>query len=136
MSSISSGPNGSPSVTELVSGIVGDVQNLGLQHFALFRHEIKEDVRKATTAASSLAAGIAIVQIGGFILCLMLVHLLSALAPNLSVWICYGIVGAAIVGVGLVAVTIGMNKLKSVESLSPQTAQVLKDDSQWLNKPK
>ena len=133
---ISSGPNGSPSVTELVSGIVGDVQDLGIQHLALFRLEIQEDLKKATNAALSLAVGLAVAQVGGLLICLMLVHLLSHLAPNLALWICYGIVGTVIVGLGAISVVTGINKLKSVETLSDQTAQIIKDDAQWLTKPK
>jgi len=136
MSTPSSQANGSPSVTELVSGIVGDVQDLGMQHFALFRHELKEDIRKATDAAASLAIGLAVAQMGGILICLMLVHLLSSLVPSLSMWSCYGIVGVAVVAVGFVAVMNGLHKLKSVETLSNQTAQIMKDDARWLNQPK
>jgi len=132
----SSGPNGSPSVTELVSGIVGDVQDLGMQHLALFRNEVKEDVRKASDAAASLAIGLAVAQVGGLLICFMLVHLLSTLAPHLSLWSCFGIVGAVVVGLGAIAVAHGINKLKSVETLSNQTAQMMKDDARWLTQPK
>jgi hypothetical protein len=136
MSTTTSPANGSPSVTELVSGIVGDVQDLGMQHLALFRHEVKEDVRKASDAAASLAIGLAVAQVGGLLICLMAVHLLSTLAPNLSMWSCYGIVGALVVAVGALAVANGLMKLKSVESLSKQTAEIIKDDAQWLTQPK
>lgn len=132
----SSGINGNPSVTELVSGIVGDVQDLGMQHLALFRHEVKEDVRKASDAVSSLAIGLAVAQVGGLLFCLMLVHLLSTLAPNLSLWLCFGIVGSVVVGLGAIAVMNGMKKLKSIETLSTQTAQMIKDDAKWLTPPK
>jgi len=129
---IPKGPDGSPSVTQLVSGIVGDVQDLGMQHLALFRNEIKEDIRKAADAGTSLAAGGAILQVGVFLLCLMLVHLLASLAPGLSIWMCYGIVGAVIVAAGGIGVFNGVTKLKSVETLSKQTSQVMKDDAKWL----
>jgi len=136
MSTTTSPANGTPSVTELVSGIVGDVQNLGMQHLELFRHEVKEDVRKASDAAASLAIGLAVAQVGGILICLMLVHLLSAIAPNLSIWSCYGIVGAVVVAVGALAVANGLTKLKSVETLSNEAAQIIKDDARWLNQPK
>jgi len=133
---VPTGSNTGPSVTQLVSGIVGDVQDLGMQHLALFRHEIKEDIRKATEAGSSLAVGAAVLQLGGFLVSLMLVHLLSSLAPNLSLWMCYGIVGACVLGLGAIAVSIGFTKLKSVESLSKQASQVMKDDAKWLTTTK
>jgi len=136
MSTSTSPANGSPSVTELVSGIVGDVQDLGRQHLALFRHEVKEDFRKASDAAASLAIGLAVAQVGGILICLMLVHLLATLAPSLSLWGCYGIVGGVIVLIGSFAVMNGIHKFKSVESLSSETAEIMKDDAQWLTQPK
>lgn len=136
MSTSTSPANGSPSVTELVSGIVGDVQDLGMQHLALFRHEVKEDVRKASDAAASLAIGLAVAQVGGLLVCLMLVYLLAAMVPDLSLWSCFGIVGTVITLIGAAAVWNGIHKLKSVESLSTQAAQIIKDDAQWLTQPK
>jgi len=135
-STISSGPERSASVTELVSGIVGDVQDLGMQHLALFRNEIKQDIRKATDAASSLAVGFAVLQLGGFLICLTAVHLLSQLAPNLSLWLCYGIVAAVITAVGAIAVFYGVNRLQNRDPVSNQTALAMKEDAQWLTKPK
>lgn len=125
----------SPSVTEIVSGIVGDIQNLGTQHFALFRHEVKEDFRKASDAAASLAIGLAVAQVGGILISLMLVYVLHELA-NLSLWSSYGIVGGVIAAAGLLAVVNGIQKFKSVESLSKETAEIIKDDARWLNQPK
>lgn len=133
---VSPGPNGGPSVTELVSGIVGDVQDLGMQHLALFRNEIKEDLRKATDGIFSLAIGLAVTQIGGLLIGFMLVHLLSQLAPSLSIWVCYGIVGAVIAVAGGISVAIGIKKMKSIDSLSHQAAQAMKEDEQWLTNSK
>jgi uncharacterized membrane protein YqjE len=128
--------NGSgPSVTELVSGIVGDIQNLGQQHFALFRHEVKEDFRKAGDAAASLAIGLAVAQVGGVLISFMLVYLLHELA-NFSMWSSFGIVGGVIVALGLIAVLYGIQKFKSLENLSKETADIIKDDARWLNQPK
>jgi len=126
----------SPSVTELVSGIVGDIQDLGIQHLALFRREVNEDLRKATDAIASLAIGLAITLIGGVILGLMLVYLLAQLAPGLPLWGCYGIVGAGIAVLGAVGVFRGIAKLRTVDSLSRKATQVMKEDVEWLTNPK
>jgi hypothetical protein len=134
--SVSPEPDVGPSVTELVSGIVSDVQNLGIQHLALFRNEIKQDLKTATTAATILGGGAAVVQVGLILICLMLVHLLSQQVPTLSLWMCYGIVGAFIIVIGAIAVSVGVNQMRSVEALTPQTAQAMKEDTQWLSTPK
>ncbi|WP_010583585.1 phage holin family protein [Schlesneria paludicola] len=132
--SVSPGPNESPSVTELISGIVGDLQDLGTQHLALFRNEINSDLRRVSEAATSLVVGVAVLQVGIILLCQMLAHGLSSVAPAVSLATCYGIVGGTVALIGLIAIAMGIKKWKSVESLPNRTAQVLKDDVQWLTK--
>src|SRR2546428_8916399 len=91
-----------PSVTGLVTGIVHDVQQLLQQQLALFKHEIKENVRKSKEAAVLMGLGIGIGSVGGLLLFFMLVYLLNwAFAGRLPLWVCYLIVGglgAAVVG--------------------------------------
>jgi len=132
----STGSDGSPSVTQLVSGIVGDVQDLGMQHLALFRREIQDDLRKSADAVTSLGIGLAVAEIGGIALALMLVHLLSQFAPNLPLWGCYGIVGVVIAGLGVIAIFRGIQKLQSVNSLSHPAARVMEEDVEWLTNSK
>jgi len=131
---VSSGPDGSPTVTELVSGIMGDVQNLAVQHLDLFRREMKEDVKKTTDALSSLAVGLAVAQVGSFLLSLMLVHLMMELAPNLPGWVYYGAIGLAVSIIGACGIAFGVKKIKSVDAR--QTAKVIKDDTKWLTNAK
>jgi len=136
MSTSTSPANGSSSVTELVSGILTDVQNLGMQHLALFRHEVKQDIRKASDGVSSLAVGLAILQVGALLICLMFVYLLSQMVAGLSLWMCFGIVGAVVIAAGAIAIVYGAQKLKSVEKISDETAEIIKDDARWLTQPK
>lgn len=131
---VSTGPDGSPTMTELVSGIMGDVQNLAIQHLDLFRREINDDVRKSTDAVSSLAVGLAVAQVGGFLLSLMLVHLMMELAPKFPTWACYGIMGFAVSAIGACGIFVGVKKLKSIDG--HQTAKVMKDDAKWLTNSK
>lgn len=128
----SQSPANSPSVTELITGILGDLQELGIQHLAMFRTEIQQEFRKTSDAVTTLAIGFAIVQIGAFLLAFMLAHMLIAIAPQLPAWACYGIVGAVFVAIGGISIAIGIQKSKKIQSLSPQTAEVIKDDSKWL----
>jgi len=131
---VSTGPDGSPTVTELVSGIMTDVQNLAVQHLDLFRREINDDVRKTADAASSLAIGLAVAQVGGFLLSLMLAHLMMELAPKLPSWACYGIVGLIVTAIGACAIAFGIKKIRSIDG--SQTAKVMKDDAKWLTNSK
>ena len=130
------GPDSNPTVTELVSGIVGDVQDLGMQHLTLFRNEVKQDLRKATDATAALAVGGAVLQIGGLLLCFMLVQLISQFVPVLSLWHGYAIVGTVMAGLGVIIIYLGINKLQTVDELSKPASQIMKDDAKWLTKPK
>jgi len=131
---VSTGPDGSPTMTELVSGIMSDVQNLAIQHLDLFRREINDDVRKSTDAVSSLAIGLAVAQVGGFLLSLMLVHLMMQVAPQLPTWACYGIMGLTVSAIGACGILVGVKKLRSIDG--HQTAKVKKDDAKWLTNSK
>jgi len=113
---------------------MSDVQNLAVQHLDLFRREINEDVRKTTDAVSSLAIGLAVAQVGGFLLSLMLVHLMMELVPKLPSWACYGIMGLAVSVIGVCAILVGVKKIRSIDGR--QTARVMKDDAKWLTNSK
>jgi len=126
----------SHSVTELLGGIVNDLQDLGLQHLTLFRHEVKEDLRKATVAGASLAIGVAVAQVGALLLGLMFSHLLMELAPNLPMWVSYGVVGVAFAASGGIGIYSGYKKSQTIDTLSPQAAEIIKDDAKWLTTTK
>ncbi|MBC7815655.1 MAG: phage holin family protein [Planctomycetaceae bacterium] len=134
MTNLSPGPNST--VTELVSGIVTDAQDLAAQQIALFRSEIRRDVRTAKEAAVNLGIGFVAMQIGGALLCLMLVHALVVVVPSLPLWVSYGIVGAVVVGAGAIPIVMGINKLKNLNPLPDEATQTLKENAKWLLNPK
>jgi hypothetical protein len=55
-------------------------------------HELRLELRTIIRAVMSLGLGIGLAAIGGWLLILMLVHLLQAL-PVLPLWACYGLAG-------------------------------------------
>lgn len=134
MSILSPGPNST--VSELVSGIVTDAQDLASQQISLFRSEIQRDLRTMKEAVVSLGVGFVAMQIGGALLCLMLVHALVAVVPSLPLWVSYGIVGAVVVGVAAIPIVMGLNKLKNLNPLPDEATQTLKENAKWLMNPK
>lgn len=119
-------------VTQLVSGIVTDAQDLATQQISLFRSEFLRDLRKTKEGVLALAVGFALMQIGGVLLCLMLVHLLLVVVPTLSLWMCYGIVAIVVLGLAAIPISIGINQLKNLNPLPDEAAQSLKENAQWL----
>lgn len=117
-----------PSLTQLVSGIVADSQELVKQQWALLRHEVQDDFRKTKEASAALAMGAVLASIGGLLLCHLLVHLVAWAAPAWPLWVCYGAVGAPIAGAGALLLYTGIAKLKSLNPLPDQSAQALKEN--------
>jgi Putative Actinobacterial Holin-X, holin superfamily III len=92
-------PVSQPSVGELVSGILKDAKQLVVEGAELAKLEVKDELRKAKTAAVAVGVGIGVAAVGGVLLILMLVHLLDAYT-TIPLWGCYGIVGGALVLIG------------------------------------
>ena len=125
-----------PSVTGLVTGIVHDVQQLLQQQLALFKHEIKENVRKSKEAAVLMGLGIGIGSVGGLLLFFMLAHLLNWAFAGLPLWVCYLIVGVLGAAVGGGLLFAGLKKLQSVSAVPEQSIEALKENVQCLTNPK
>jgi Putative Actinobacterial Holin-X, holin superfamily III len=119
------------SLAQLLTGIVNDAKELMRQELALAKHEIREDLRKTTTAMLSLGIGIGVAAIGGLLLILMLVHLLNALA-GLPLWACYGIVGGLFLIMGGVLLLIAKNTIARIDVMPPQTVETMQENAQWI----
>jgi len=127
-----------PSVTSLVSGILKDAEELFKQQVVLFKHEVKEDLRKTRDASMALAAGVGVLVLGILLLCWMLVHLLTwAAGPDvLPLWASFGIVGGILTLAGVILCYTGKKKFDSFNPLPEETAEALKENVQWIMKPK
>src|SRR5438128_1289436 len=114
-----------PTLSGLVTGIVHDAQDLLKQQLALFKQEIRDDVRKTKEAALSLGVGLGTLVVGGLLWCLMLVHLLSWAVPGLPLWCCYGIVGLVFVACGGAFLYVGKRRIESFHPLPEQSLKAL-----------
>jgi len=128
--------NSTESAASTVAEIIRDAQELVSQQLALFRAEVREDLRKTREAATPMILGAIVGFLGGVLLCLMLVHLLFWVNPNLTLWGCYAIVGAVLTIVGAVLFFIGKERFSSFNPLPDKTAQSLKENLQWTNQQK
>ena len=123
-----------PSLTAIVTGIVGDFQELIKQQLALFKAELKEDLRKTKEASISLVCGAALLGLGSVLLCFMAVHLLEwAFRPHLELWVCYLIVGAVLAAVGGGLTAFAWGRFRSVTA--EQSVQSIEENLEWKTKP-
>jgi len=136
-------PTDAGSMASLVSGIVTDVQDLIKQQLHLTRKEIEADFRKTREAASLLVLGVGVAFFGVFALCLMLAHLIHYQAipaadrlvndpAAIPLWGCHGIVAAVFLTIGGGLAFAGKKKFDSFNPLPDESAQVLKENIEWI----
>jgi uncharacterized membrane protein YqjE len=123
-------------VGELIKGAMHDLETLATQHVKLFKSELKEEARKITQGAISLAIGGAVLLIGGVILGITLALILLAIFPNLPWWAAFGIIAVLICGLGALALYLGKKRIDSATPIADETQEALKEDVEWLKNPK
>lgn len=99
-----------PGFSSLISGILRDAKDLVIQGAALAKLEVKDELRKAKSAAIAAGIGLGTAAIGGILLILMVVHLLAA-STEIPLWGSYGIVGGVLLVVGGILFAAGKSKV-------------------------
>jgi F0F1-type ATP synthase assembly protein I len=124
-----------PSMASLVAGIISDAERLVRQEIALARREMQVELDKAKVASVSLAIGAACALLGGIFLGLMVVYLLHELG-GLYLWASFLIVGGVLAIGGAILLFAGINEVRRISLVPPQTAETLQENVQWLQNPK
>lgn len=122
------------SMGRLLSGIVSDAEDLVQQQFALFKEEVKEEVRDARQAFLPVLVGAAVLFLGAIVLCFAAVYILDA-ATDLPLWACYSIVAAVLLIGGGIAIATGLHKLREIPPVAEKSVEELKENVRWLTKP-
>jgi hypothetical protein len=125
-----------PSLTNLVKGIIDDVQVLTKQQFALLKQELQEDMGKTRKAAMPMVAGLMVAFIGVLILGHALALLLGWIFPALPLWGAYAIVGAVITGAGVAMFFAGEKQFEKFNPLPDRSLEALKENVECLTNPK
>lgn len=120
-----------PSMAVLLGGIVNDAKELLVQEVALTKLEVRDELRRAKSAAIPLGIAIGIVAAGGMLLSVMLVHVL-VMFTEIPLWGCYGIVGSGLVVLGGVVLAVGKLPAEELDVASQPTVKTRKENAQWL----
>ncbi len=106
------------STASLLTGILGDLQQLVEQQLRLARREILDDLRERGIAVSLLAVGVSVIFLDAIVGCLTFAHLLHWIASpattdpaSLPLWGCYGVTSIVLTLLGCVLIQSGKNKL-------------------------
>src|SRR5262245_32713060 len=125
-----------PSLTDLLKGVIDDIQDLTRQQFALLTQELREDMRKSRRAAMPMLVGLIVAFIGVLVLGHGLALLLNWIFPGLPVWAAYIIVGALTVGTGVALFFAGEKQFEKFNPLPDRTLEALKENVECLTNPK
>lgn len=133
--------NGAPSMSTLVSGIIGDAQQLIRDEMALARRELKEEIIKARTAAIFFAGAAGAGLLGAILFSFFLVTLLhwasggtDTAAVPLWAWFLIWSFVFFVFGGGLGAFAYG--RLKEIHLVPRQTMETMKENVQWIKNQK
>jgi hypothetical protein len=118
------------SLAGLAAGLLSDLQTLSMQELRLASDEYREQLGKAKTAGMSLGLGLGLVAIGGLLLILMTVHVLSAL--GLPLWASFGLVGALLLGSAVYLLLRAKTKAGEIHVVPVRTVQTLKENVAWI----
>jgi len=125
--------------TNLISGILGDFQDLLRQQFTLIKEECLEDWKKTKEAGLLLAVSLIPLASGGVLMAFMLVHLLhwatmpsGADPASLPLWACFGIVGLVLAGVGGVLFMMGLGNFRSMNPLHGDSVHAMEENVHWF----
>ena len=118
-------------VSDLISGLVTDAQQLVRREIDLAKREVSIEVDKVKQGAVALGAGAGLAIIGALLLGHMLVYLVQTLT-SLSLWVSYLIVGAIFAIGGAILLMQGIKRMKDVDPLPRETIETVKEDIQWI----
>ena len=118
----------------LLTGILGDLQQLVEQQFQLTRREIEEELRQRTAAAAVFALGTAAMFLGALMLCLALTHLLhwAALPAGtdpawIPMWGCYAVVAAVLFILGGILAVVGRARFSAIDPYHNPATELLQE---------
>jgi protein-S-isoprenylcysteine O-methyltransferase Ste14 len=121
------------SIGSLVSGILGDLRQLIREEIALARVEMREQAGRAKLAAGAFGAAAAALAFGcAFLLVAIAVGVADLL--EWPVWAGFLAVAVLLSICGMVMLSAGRSRLRSVHAVPEQTVQTLKENSEWIAK--
>jgi len=115
----------------LVSGILDDARALMRQEAQLLKDEVKLELSKAGRAASGFGIGAVLAGVGVLFLLLMVVHGLHEWFAW-PLWVSYGLVGAAIAGIGIALILRAQVLAGSVQATPRRSLHTMKENVQWI----
>jgi len=115
-------------MSEVLQDIVANIQEIVRSEFRLAKVEIHEETTKAVRSSIPLVIGVLLSLYAlGFIL-LAVVHTLSMVV---DAWLATLIVGAGVLVISMILVSVGRTRFKQVKVVPEKTVVTVKENVQW-----
>ena len=116
-------------LTELVSGVVDDAQEVIKQQFNLFKVELTHKARDAAIAAIPLIAGVCLLFIA--LICLAFAFAHGLASQGVPMWGGFAIVGAILLIAAAGLTWWSKTLFQPIEPSIPETVEGLKENIEW-----
>jgi len=120
-------------VTELVSGIITDAQQLLRQQIDMLKSEFHEDLRRTKRATEYGGLGIVLMTVGALGLVTAVAYFLHE-HYQISMWASWGIIGGVFLAVGVALGIAARNLFESFNPLPDKTFNALQENLSWTTK--
>jgi uncharacterized membrane protein YqjE len=118
------------SIGSLLSGLIGDLQQLIRGEVALAKTEVRDELKGVARGAGMLGAA-AIVGLVG--LTVLMLGVATYLERWLDQWQAQGLVGAVLLVLAILAALAGRSRLRASAITPDRTVASLKEDKQWAS---
>lgn len=122
-----------PSISTLVSGILHDASELISKEILAARLEMREELANVKSTALLMGAGAACLLLGGMLLLFAIVHALEEYT-ELSLWACFAIVAAVLVGAGVSVLLAGKRRAAETSLVPTTSIENAKEDARWITR--
>jgi hypothetical protein len=119
------------SVAQLLSGIVGDAQELVRKEIALARQEIREELNAAKSAGIKLGIAGGVLAVGGLLVVLAIAQGIADLF-NWPAWAGYALVGVVLAIAGGILFSAAQRQIKEIRPMPERTVETMKENVEWI----
>ncbi|WP_447895234.1 phage holin family protein [Vreelandella sp. GE22] len=117
------------SVGSLLTTLTREVTDLVRNEAELAKAEVSEKTHQAMTGLAAIAIAGAVIFAGFLVLLAAAVFLLNEiLPPDMTPWLSAAIVGVVVAVVGMIMLSVGLNKIKARSLMPQRTMQSLQRD--------
>lgn len=119
------------SMAQLISGIVGDAQDLVRKEIALARQEVREELDAAKSAGIKLGIAGAVLTVGGLLVVLAVAQGIADLF-DWPAWAGYALVGVVLAIVGGILFSAAQRQIKNIHPVPERTLETMKENVEWI----